>query len=149
MILMSSHEPVTVLRRSDLLRLVVPSLTESLHFWTAALGFVVIRKDQATPDNTLSSDPALTAGVELQAKGYRVLLVERAEKSVQPSKPVTSAPIALSFQVSNLAAHLMRIRKAGYMPSETRIVTLGPREGWQTATVSGPDRVVVELMQPG
>ena len=145
---MFSSEPITVLRRSDHLRLVVPSLAESLNFWAVALGFTLTRQSKSPCDEALASTQA-TAVAELEAHDYRVLLIEQPIPAYQLPEPEIPAVVPLLFQVHDLEARLVHIRKAGYEAPAPRIITQGPREGWQVVTIHGPDRVVVELMQPG
>lgn len=145
---MFSSEPITILRRSDHLRLVVPSLAESLNFWAVALGFTLIRQSKSPCDEALAGTQA-TAVAELEVHDYRVLLIEQPTPTHQLPEPEIPAVIPLLFQVHDLEARLVHIRKAGYEAPAPRIITQGPREGWQVVTIHGPDRVVVELMQPG
>ncbi|MFV1940506.1 VOC family protein [Pseudomonas luteola] len=145
---MFSSEPITVLRRSDYLRLVVPSLAESLNFWAVALGFTLIRQSKSPCDEALAGTQA-TAVAELEVHDYRVLLIEQPIPAYQLPEPEIPAVIPLLFQVHDLEARLVHIRKAGYEAPAPRIITQGPREGWQVVTIHGPDQVVVELMQPG
>ncbi|MGS0939154.1 VOC family protein [Pseudomonas luteola] len=145
---MFSSEPITILRRSDHLRLVVPSLAESLNFWAVALGFTLIRQSKSPCDEALAGTQA-TAVAELEVHDYRVLLIEQPVPAHQLPEPEIPAVIPLLFQVHDLEARLVHIRKAGYEAPAPRIITQGPREGWQVVTIHGPDRVVVELMQPG
>lgn len=145
---MFSSEPITILRRSDHLRLVVPSLAESLNFWAVALGFTLIRQSKSPCDEALAGTQA-TAVAELEAHDYRVLLIEQPIPAYQLPEPEIPAVVPLLFQVHDLEARLVYIRKAGYEAPAPRIITQGPREGWQVVTIHGPDQVVVELMQPG
>ncbi|AYN92617.1 VOC family protein [Pseudomonas sp. LTJR-52] len=144
---MFSSEPITILRRSDHLRLVVPSLAESLNFWAVALGFTLIRQSKSPCDEALAGTQA-TAVAELEVHDYRVLLIEQPVPAHQLPEPEIPAVIPLLFQVHDLEARLVHIRKAGYEVPAPRIITQGPREGWQVVTIHGPDRVVLELMQP-
>jgi catechol 2,3-dioxygenase-like lactoylglutathione lyase family enzyme len=144
---MFSSEPISVLRRSDLLGLVVPSLAESLHFWAAALGFTLTRQGKPSSEEVFSSAQA-TAIAELEANNYRVLLIEQPKSAFQLPEPDHAAPISLLFQVNDLEARLGHVRQSGFEASPPRTITQGPREGWQVATVKGPNRVIVELMQP-
>ena len=133
----------------------VSSLDEAVRLWTEALGFEFVGKGELAGDfaKTVTGVPTLVLKVaKVKAPdGYIVELLEFKSDKAEGRVPGSAGAISathFAITVSDIQHALTRIEAAGWKAKGTpSIIPSGGYKGRTAVYVSGPDGIIVELMQ--
>ena len=133
----------------------VASLDDAIRFWTDALGFELLRQGEIAGafivETTCVDAPTLRAALVEAPNGSRIELVEYAADKSRGLAPASLGAIGaahVAITVGNIEQAVARIEAEGWTAKGLiRSVPSGARQGTKVAYVSGPDGIIVELLQ--
>ena len=133
----------------------VASLDDAVRFWTNAMGFELLRQAELTGVFIVQAmgvdAPAMKAAVVKAPDGFRIELIEYAAEKDQGCAPgsvgaVGAAHVAIT--VANIQHAVARIEAEGWTAKGSiQSIPTGARQGTKIAYISGPDGIVIELLQ--
>ena len=133
----------------------VSSLDEAVRFWTEAIGFELVGKGElagAFPGTVTGvPTPVLKAAIVKAPNGYLVELLEFASDKNEGRVPGSAGAIGathFAITVSDIQHALKRVEAEGWKANGTpAMIPSGGYKGRTVVYVSGPDGIIIELMQ--
>lgn len=133
----------------------VSSLDEAVRFWTEAIGFELVGKGELAGDfpGTVTGvpTPVLKAAIVKAPNGYLVELLEFASDKSEGRVPGSAGAIGathFAITVSDIQHALKRLEAEGWKAKGTPSrIPSGGYKGRTVVYVSGPDGIIIELMQ--
>ncbi len=133
----------------------VSSLDEAVRFWTEAIGFELVGKGELAGDfpGTVTGvpTPVLKAAIVKAPNGYLVELLEFASNKSEgrvPGSAGSTGATHFAITVNDIQDALQRIEAEGWKAKEMpSMIPCGGYKGRMVVYVSGPDGIIIELMQ--
>lgn len=133
----------------------VASLDSAIQFWTEAMGFELVRQGEMggafLRETTGVDDPRCRMALVVAPNGYPIELLEYSTGRTLGETPGSAGAIGavhLAVTVVDIHAAIARVKLAGWhAKGSPQPIPTGPRAGTRVAYVSGPDGIIVELMQ--